>query len=265
MAKAFREGFVYTGEYSEYRKRRHGSPSRDIPAERFVVFSQNHDQTGNRMWGDRLSNLAPFECLKLAAGVVLLSPFIPMLFMGEEYGETAPFQYFTSHSDPALVEAVRIGRRSEFAAFQSPREMPDPQSEATFFRSKLHHDLRNQGSSRVLSDFYMELLRLRSQIPALAHLSKDKQDVLGYESNKLLYVRRWHEASEAVAIFNFNQRRESATLPVPRGRWTRLLESSDSHWLGDGARNRDELESNGELTLDLGPMSLIVLTINREN
>jgi maltooligosyltrehalose trehalohydrolase len=103
LAKAFREGFVYSGEYSPYRRRRHGNPSRDIPAHQFVVFAQNHDQVGNRMRGERLSELVCLERTKLTAGVVLLSPFIPLLFMGEEYGETAPFPYFVSHSDPALV------------------------------------------------------------------------------------------------------------------------------------------------------------------
>jgi maltooligosyltrehalose trehalohydrolase len=123
LVKAYREGFVYSGEVSKHRRRRHGTTTRDIPAERFVVFCQNHDQVGNRMLGERLSQLVSFEALKLAAGAVLLSPFIPLLFMGEEYGEEAPFQYFISHGDPLLVE-VRGGRREEFAAFgwqASPR------------------------------------------------------------------------------------------------------------------------------------------------
>ena len=86
LAKAFREGFAYSGEYSIYRQRRHGSSSRGLPPQRFVVFSQNHDQVGNRLQGDRLTRLLTFEALKLAAGPVILSPFIPLLFMGEEYG-----------------------------------------------------------------------------------------------------------------------------------------------------------------------------------
>ena len=109
LATAFREGFVYSGDYSRYRKRRHGNDSRPIAAHRMLVFSQNHDQVGNRMLGDRLSALVSFEGLKLAAGVVILSPFIPLLFMGEEYGETAPFPYFVSHSDPYLIESYKAG------------------------------------------------------------------------------------------------------------------------------------------------------------
>jgi maltooligosyltrehalose trehalohydrolase len=127
LVKAFREGFVCSGQYSSYRRRRHGNSSRDIPAGCFVVFAQNHDQVGNRMRGERLSQLVCRERMKLAAGVVFLSPFIPLLFMGEEYGETAPFPYFISHSDADLVEAVRRGRREEFAAFGWSQEPPDPQ------------------------------------------------------------------------------------------------------------------------------------------
>ena len=102
FVKAYREGFAYSGEYSKFRRRRHGSSSRDLGADRFVVFAQNHDQVGNRMRGDRLSAAVSFEDLKLAAGIVLLSPYLPLLFMGEEYGESAPFPYFISHSDARL-------------------------------------------------------------------------------------------------------------------------------------------------------------------
>ncbi len=112
LAKAFTDGFVYTGEYSPYRQRCRGSASRDVPASRFLVFAQNHDQVGNRLYGERLSALVSFDALKLAAAVVLLSPNIPLLFMGEEYGETAPFQFFVSHGDPDLIEAVRHGPQS---------------------------------------------------------------------------------------------------------------------------------------------------------
>lgn len=132
MEKAFREGFVYSGQYSNFRKRKHGSSSKNRPAHQFVVFSQNHDQVGNRLAGDRLTSRQSLEKLKLAAGVVILSPFIPLLFMGEEYGEKSPFQYFVSHSDEDLIEAVRNGRREEFASFQWEGEIPDPQAESTF-------------------------------------------------------------------------------------------------------------------------------------
>ena len=132
LVKAFREGFVYSGEYSKHRRHRHGTSTQDIAAERFVVFSQNHDQVGNRLLGERLSQLVSFESLKLAAAAVILSPYLPLLFMGEEYGEEAPFQYFISHGDAALIDAVRNGRRGEFASFGWLGEPPDPQDEKLF-------------------------------------------------------------------------------------------------------------------------------------
>ncbi|MEJ2100907.1 MAG: malto-oligosyltrehalose trehalohydrolase [Desulfobacterales bacterium] len=161
LSLSWRDGFVYSGRYSAYRRRRHGNSSRSIAARQFVVFAQNHDQIGNRMNSERLTQLITFEQLKLAAGVVLLSPFIPLLFMGEEYGEVAPFPYFISHSDPDLVEAVREGRRREFAAFGWQENPPDPQDEATFLRAKLNPTLCHQGHHQVLMSFYRELIRLR--------------------------------------------------------------------------------------------------------
>src|SRR5439155_1354127 len=113
VAKALTHGFVFTGQYSEFFGCRRGNDPRGVPAERFVVCAQNHDQVGNRPRGERLSRLVDLEGLKLAAGMVLLSPFVPLLFMGEEYGEEAPFLYFVDHSDPKLVRAVRRGRRAE--------------------------------------------------------------------------------------------------------------------------------------------------------
>jgi len=186
FVKAWREGFVYTGEYSAYRQRRHGHSSRHIPAPQLVVCAQNHDQVGNRLHGERLSQLVTFERLKLAAGAVLLSPFIPLLFMGEEYGETAPFPYFISHLDPALVVAVRHGRRQEFAAWREQGEPPDPQDEATFLQARLNHRRRYEGRHQVLYDFYKELLRVRKTLAPLSRMSKHATEVLDYETEKVL-------------------------------------------------------------------------------
>ncbi len=263
LVKAFEEGFVYSGEYSPYRRRRHGISSRHIPAHRFVVFAQNHDQVGNRMLGERLSQLISFEGLKLAAGVFLLSPFIPLLFMGEEYGETAPFQYFISHSDPVLVEAVRQGRREEFAAFKWQGEPPDPQDEATFLRAKLSHHLRQEGHHRVLLEFYKELIRLRKDIPSLVYLSKDALEVLGYENSKVLYLRRWRNGSEAMSVFHFGDAPVPIALPVPVGRWHKLLDSAEERWNGPGGMVTQVLSSEGEVNLSLPPQAF-VLFVRRE-
>ncbi len=258
LAKAFREGFVYSGEYSPFRRRRHGSPSRDIPADRFVVFAQNHDQVGNRMLGERLSQTVSFEALKLAAGAVILSPFVPLIFMGEEYGETAPFQYFISHSDPALVEAVQLGRSEEFRGFQWKGEIPDPQDEETFLRAKLNHGLRHQGHHRVLLDLYRELIRLRKTIPVLVRLSKQSMEVAGYEKDKVLLVRRWTEREEVVIVFNFGQKETLVSLPIPAGHWHKLLDSADERWQGGGTLVPLELCSEGELNFNVNPTAFAV-------
>src|SRR5262249_52910243 len=117
LAKAHREAYVLSGQHSHYRGRRYGARADDRPGEPFVIFAQNHDQVGNRPRGDRISTLADFETLKLVAGLLLTAPYLPMLFMGEEYGEQAPFPFFVSHSDHGLLERIRRGRRHEFNGF----------------------------------------------------------------------------------------------------------------------------------------------------
>lgn len=258
LAKAFHEGFVYSGRYSSYRRRRHGNPSRDIPAHRFVVFAQNHDQVGNRMQGERLSQLVCLERMKLAAGVVLLSPFIPLLFMGEEYGETAPFPYFISHSDRDLIEAVRRGRREEFAAFGCGAEPPDPQDEETFLRAKLNHGLRREGHHRMLLEFHRELIQLRRDIPALASLNKDNMEVSDYGHEKVLVIRRWIGTDEAVACFHFGKSPATKRIPLPEGRWTKRLDSADKRWEGPGSEVPSEITSEGETALNLPPYTVVL-------
>ena len=163
VAKALADRFVFDGGRSEYRRRRHGAPARDVPADRFVVFVQNHDQVGNRACGERLAALVPLERRRLAAAILLLSPYVPLLFMGEEYGETNPFLYFTSHEDPALAAAVRDGRRREFASFGWAGEVPDPQAPETFARSRLD---RGRACAPLLR-LHEDLLRLRRSEPLL--------------------------------------------------------------------------------------------------
>jgi maltooligosyltrehalose trehalohydrolase len=258
LAKAYREGFVYSGEYSPYRRRRHGNSSLTIPAHQLVVFAQNHDQVGNRMLGERLSCLVSFEGLKLAAGAVLLSPFIPLLFMGEEYGETTPFAYFISHLDAQLVEAVRRGRREEFAGFAWQGEPPDPQDERTFLDAKLNHRLRREGHHCVLFEFYQELIRLRKTLPALAHLSKQDMDIQGEEKDKVLCLRRRSEEQQVLLVLHFGHAPASVTLPAPAGRWHKWLDSADKRWHGPGSPLAGEFGSDGEASLTLPPEAVML-------
>jgi maltooligosyltrehalose trehalohydrolase len=178
LAKAFHSPHVHDGSYSTHRRRRFGAPADDVPAERFVVFCQNHDQVGNRAFGDRL----PPHARPLAAFCTLLSPFTPLLFMGEEYGERAPFQFFSDHIDKRIARATREGRRREFASFPEFREdeIPDPQSPETFEASKLTRELDP------------DLLRLyRALLDARRRLPRGDADEIAYdEAARWLRVRR---------------------------------------------------------------------------
>jgi maltooligosyltrehalose trehalohydrolase len=257
LAKALSEGFVYSGEYSSYRRRHHGNSSVSIPGHRFVVFAQNHDQVGNRPGGERLSRLVSFEAGKLAAGVVLLSPYIPLLFMGEEYGETAPFEYFVSHSDQSLIDAVRRGRREEFTASRWRGKPADPQDESTFLRAKVNHDLRCKGSHRVLLEFYRELIRLRRQVPALRMQLKENLEVQGFEAERVLKIRRWSDTEEVAAVFHFGEETKTLPISLPKGRWDMIFDSAAERWQGPGGRGSGQLTSSGNVTLSLAPWSFV--------
>jgi maltooligosyltrehalose trehalohydrolase len=249
LATSLREGFVYSGQYSSYRRHNHGNSSAACPAEQFVVFSQNHDQVGNRMLGERLALLAPFEALKLAAAVVMLSPYVPLLFMGEEYGEESPFLYFVSHADPDLIAAVREGRKREFQAFRWQGQPPDPQQLDTFLRSQLAWDKRGEGAHKVLLTFYRQLITLRKNIPALAHLSKKRCEISASEEERIIIMRRWHEQNEAVCLFNFSDRHNQCRVTFAGTKWKKVLDSSDATWKGPGAVAPQTAEGSTQLSL----------------
>jgi maltooligosyltrehalose trehalohydrolase len=178
LAKAWHRPHVHDGIYSSFRQRHFGAPADDVPPDRFVVFDQNHDQVGNRAFGDRM----PAPARPLAAFCTLLAPFVPLLFMGEEYGENAPFQFFTDHIDKEIADATRKGRREEFAAFAAygTADIPDPQDPATFERSKLTRERDPE-----LSALYGRLLEARRRLPP------GDADVIEFDdSERWLRVRR---------------------------------------------------------------------------
>ncbi|MDR0965710.1 MAG: malto-oligosyltrehalose trehalohydrolase [Myxococcales bacterium] len=168
LARAFRDGQTFTGQFSRLRQANYGDPTDGLETCQFVVASQNHDQVGNRARGERLPALVGTEALQLASAAVLLSPFVPLLFMGEEYGESAPFLYFTGFPDPELGRAVTEGRRREFSRFEWQGDIPDPQDLATFERSKLHPEERFLGAGQTLWDWYRALLSLRRSFVGFA-------------------------------------------------------------------------------------------------
>ncbi|MDM9385678.1 malto-oligosyltrehalose trehalohydrolase [Chlorogloeopsis sp. ULAP01] len=260
LAKAYRHAFVYTWDYSPHRRRYHGNDTSGCLASQFVVCSQNHDQVGNRMLGDRLSSLISFEALKLTAAAVLLSPYVPMLFMGEEYGETAPFLYFVSHSDPNIIKGVREGRKAEFSAFfdASGQEPPDPQAVETLERSCLNWQMRHEGKNRALWLFYQKLFQLRREIPALTNLDRNNLEALVIEPEKVLSLRRWCENSQVMCWFNFSQEVVKITANLPSGIWEKTLDSAEPTWGGSGSQLPEQISTEEQQTLVLNPESVIV-------
>jgi maltooligosyltrehalose trehalohydrolase len=202
--------------------------------------------------GDRLSTLVSFEALKLAAGVVLLSPNIPFLFMGEEYGEKSPFQYFVNHSDPELIEAVRRGREEEFSAFRWEGNIPDPQSEKAFLGSKIHLGLHEHGKHKVLFELYRALIKLRQEISSLSHLSKTGIEVMVYKEIPALMIRRRYGEDRVFGLFNFSEKPGGVRILIEKGVWQKVFDSSLNEWDGPGSSLPESIQSNGsEVYLNL--------------
>ena len=168
VAKSLQNGYVYDGGYSRYRARRHGRSPRGLPGRSFVGYLQNHDQIGNRARGERIDAIAGIEMQQIGAALVLCSPFVPLLFMGEEWMASTPFHYFTDHGDPELGGAVAAGRKLEFEAFGwDPGDISDPQDAGTFAASKLRWDEIASEPHRTMLRWYRDLIRLRKARPEL--------------------------------------------------------------------------------------------------
>lgn len=252
LATALTDGYVLAGQRSAYRGHRHGAPPVGVPGRRFVVFVQNHDQVGNRARGRRLVTLVGREAAKVAAACVLLSPYVPLLFMGEEYGEPAPFAYFVDHGDSDLLEAVRDGRVENFAAFDWSEPPPDPGAPATFEASRLDHSLKETSPHREMFAYYRRLLALRHELPALARLNRDRLEATA--DGPVVAWRRWHHPLAAsdrqphrtstggrhdhvMVAANLSDREATTVVALPAGRWERLVDSRDQRWAGPGGHS----------------------------
>jgi maltooligosyltrehalose trehalohydrolase len=220
LARVLKSGYLYTGQHSSYRGRKYGRAPKTTEGAKFVISMQNHDQVGNRLMGERTAALLPPEKARLAAAATILAPFLPMLFMGEEYGEKAPFQYFTSHSDPDLIEAVRAGRREEFDDFLWQGEAPDPHDEETFRRSKLNWSLRSNAEHAAMWTLYRDLLALRRDTPALRTLDLSRVETHAEDEQRVLLVLR----DDVLVAFNFADEPRVVTLPF-EGAWRTLFET----------------------------------------
>jgi maltooligosyltrehalose trehalohydrolase len=244
LAKAIQEGFVYDGRHSAFRRRRHGTPSVERPGEQFVVCIQNHDQIANGYWGDRLSRLLGLEQRKLAAALLLLgTPNVPLLFMGEEWSEHAPFLYFTSHTDRELGRAVRRGRMEEYDAFvrdEGETEstlggFADPQSELTFMRSKLDWSRLDASPHAEVLRFYRNLIATRKRYACLSNCDKARTRVSFDEARHWLAVERGggDDGGGTRALLVCNLGDTAQAVPLPDGAWRLALWSGDALYGGD--------------------------------
>jgi maltooligosyltrehalose trehalohydrolase len=247
LPRALADGFAFRGQPSEYFGRPRGTDSVDLGGEHFVIFTQNHDQVGNRAQGDRLGTVVPFEAVKLAAALMFAAPALPLLFMGEEYGETAPFQFFTSFLDRGLAEAVRRGRSHEFARFGWQGQMPDPLDPATFVRSRLNHSLTTAPRHRELLDYYRGWLELRRSHPALGarhkHLASAEVDAAG---TVLTVARAAPQGERVQLVANLSGQRVAWSAGSPT--WRLLLDSADPRF--GGPRRAHPLEPYQILLFD---------------
>lgn len=226
VCKAIQQGFVYDGKYSVYRHRTFGLSTAEKTGDKFVIYSQNHDQVGNRPDGKRLSQILSRPQLYFAAALTILSQGIPLIFMGEEYGEKSPFFYFIDHSDQNLVEAVRSGRKKEFASHQWEAEFTDPQSESTFVRSKLNQNLKSREPNRSLLRYYQELLRLRKSHPALQVFRRDAMKIKVIEESQVLLMHRFVKDDFLLVVFAFGKERLQIPNPFKIGTWAKIHDST---------------------------------------
>lgn len=234
IARAYENGFVFTGQRSQFRGRRHGRAPGLADGDRFVVCTQNHDQVGNRARGDRLAaSITPAKD-RLAACALLCAPYIPLLFMGQEYGEQASFPYFTGHTDLTLGRAVREGRRREFEKFGwQPEDIPDPQDPGTFTKAKLDPSRGDTPQGRGMRALYTELLRLRRTRPALGALDRFATRADVDEAAEAVIVYRQAGDESCVCVLVFGDREVEVDVAFGPGTWRLELDSEDPRWRGE--------------------------------
>jgi maltooligosyltrehalose trehalohydrolase len=226
VVAAMADDFVYTGQHSAFRNRRHGAPVGDLLCDRFVHFAQNHDQIGNRSGSERLSALVPIEHVRLAAALLLLSPGVPLLFMGDEYGDTAPFPYFVDHTDRDLLQAVRQGRAEEFPDTGQAGARYDPADPASFNVAHPDVSLRHKGDHQDLLALYARLIELRRSTPALQQA--ERSAVSATAEGPLVTMLRQHWSDVVVAFFNLSDSPVEGLLPADNpATWSLLVGSGE--------------------------------------
>jgi maltooligosyltrehalose trehalohydrolase len=228
LAKSLTKTFVQDGTYSRYRGRNHGRPVEDLSPHQFLGYIQTHDQVGNRAIGDRVEQIVGMDRAKVAAGIVLTAPFVPMIFQGEEFAASTPFQYFADHEDPEMARAVKEGRRGEFAAFGwQPEDIPDPEDVKTFQRSKLRWDEVHEGRHEEMLEWYRRLIALRRGSPALND-GEPGQTKVSFDEE-----RRWLVMERGAVTVMGNLGTKTVELDNPRGLSLVLASRVDAETAGD--------------------------------
>lgn len=225
MFQTLNAAFCYSGNYSRSRKRSHGNDASAFDTGKFVVCSQNHDQIGNRMLGERLISLAGAEQARLAAAVVILSPYIPLLFMGEEHGENSPFLYFADHSDDSLKLAVQEGRKAEFAEFHAEGEPPDPFALSTLEKSRPHWSKQSSSEGKSMLELYRRLIEIRKTCPAIGPRARKAMSVHHHAGTSCITVRYDHIARPVWCVFNFDNHPANVPITKPDTCWRKLIDS----------------------------------------
>ena len=254
LIDSFKNSYVYIGQYSKHRKKHFGVRPEANPYSQFVAFVQNHDQVGNRMLGDRISTQLSFEGLKLIAATLLLSPHIPLLFMGEEYGEKNPFQYFVSHTDENLVTMVKEGRKKEFSYFAWQGEVPDPQDEETFNRCKLSWS-QNDGEHAILFSFYKFLIAFRKERIAMKGFDRNHVNVFRIPEREIVGIERTYQSDYLLIFFNFEKNVARFSYPDVAG-LKMFFDSSAAHWKPE--RSDTPAFARTSDSLVMGPESVVI-------
>lgn len=253
LTKAYLDAYIYDGQYSNHRAKTFGRKADNNPGRQFVVFSQNHDQVGNRMLGERSSVLVSKAMLKLMAGAVFISPFIPLIFMGEEYAEENPFVFFVSHRDDKLIEAVRKGRKAEFSAFHQHGEASDPQSIKTFESSKLNWEQLKLEEHKSMFAYYKRLIALRKHSKVLKNLDRDCIHAEALTTQQTIMLKRWNADETLYFILNFSPQSQviSEFIPVSASLIFSSQEKIDGQF---------EASTNSLKTIVISPETLLIFS-----
>lgn len=261
LAKSYRHAFVHDGVFSSFRKKIHGNSTHGIPGSRFVIYTQNHDQTGNRLLGERMSSLVDFESLKLAAAAMIFSPFVPMLFMGEEYAENNPFMFFVDLQNPALKKKIKNGRKREFKNFWNKQVPPDPFDIEVFERSKPDWTKMKEKPHNQMFSFYKECISIRKDNPFMKSCNREHLMVRETSDDKAIVLLYQTRKKGMMVMMNFSDEIINESIPEDDNyRSEMVLYSAHKKWGGSVDDNTKPVKhGTGQTNINLKPKSVVVL------